>query len=160
MMLKTTIALAALVLTSGCAGTVSSVTRESAKDPAGTYDGSYLAKVNSRGGRQRMDHQWRSDCRAQQFAQTLTIRNSQVSWYWQSDVAVKGFINSAGEFRLENKLDGEIKGRGQMMSDGGVTAILQGQLDEDTMKGMFVYGVAQFNNHGCSYPVTFVKQTS
>ncbi len=142
---------------SGCAGTVSSMVRESDKDSAFTFDGNYTYAVDYPASRQTLGPGWFSDCRAEKYSSSLRIVNSEVLWRWNEDLVVTGFVDSRGRFRLEEALEKDIKGRGEALSDGSVTVILQGDVSEDTMKGLLVYGVAQFNNRGCSYPVAYSK---
>lgn len=146
---------AVIFMLGGCAGTVGFMVPESDKDPAFSFDGAYTLEVDHPGGRQEMSSGWFSKCQAEKITAGFTIKDSKISWPVNNSVA-EGFVNKNGEFRLEKLLDGEVKGT-TTLSDGSVTLILQGDVSENTMKGLLVYGVAQFTNRGCSYPVSYSK---
>lgn len=152
---KVTAALLLLLSISGCAGLVVSQVSESEKDQTFSYDGTYAGVVKHAGGRQEMGNRWFTKCSAQDFTARVTIKDSVVTWRWGDGVELQGFINAEGRFRIEQELERKTKGRTQIMSDGTVTAVLQGDLGSESMKGRFVYAVAQFNGNGCTYPVSF-----
>lgn len=145
------------LLISSCSGTLTSMVKESDKDPADSFDGDFVLTVKSPGGRQELGNGWFVKCGAHDFSDKLTIHKSKVGWRVDGKYAKVGFINADGKFRLEHPLDGDTKGIGLTMSDGSRTLILEGDLSEDTLKGRMTYGVAQFNNRGCSYRVTYAK---
>ncbi|MFK7994075.1 MAG: hypothetical protein AB8B87_08045 [Granulosicoccus sp.] len=140
----------------GCAGTVGSMVREADKDPAFSFDGNYLMTVDHPGGRQEMGSGWYIDCSGTRLESPLTIANSEISWQAGPESVVNGFIDSNGKFRLEQLLEDDIRSD-STLSDGSITLILQGDVSGDVMKGLLVYGVAQFTKKGCSYPVSYSK---
>lgn len=151
------IVLILVVFLQSCAGTVGSQVRESDKDASSSFDGMYAIEVDHPGGRQSLGSGWFNDCGARKFSSQLSIQNSNVSWKVSEDQVAQGYINSSGKFRLELPLDSDqdVRSTSEVLSDGGVTLILQGDLDDKTMKGLLVFGIGQFNGRGCGYPVTY-----
>jgi len=150
------LAIAMAVSIQACAGSVASIVKESEKDPDFGFDGVYDMVVDHPGGRQEMGSGWFTDCSPQSFKAQIRVANSEVKMRWRDDLTLEGFVNQAGKFRLEKQLaeDG-VKGRGTTLSDGTVTIILQGHIQDDVMKGVLEYGIAQFANRGCTYPVAY-----
>lgn len=141
----------------GCAGTVSSMIRASDKDPSFSFDGNYTFSVDYPASRQTLGPGWFANCRAEKSTGAINVVASEVFWPLLGDAVASGFIDSDGRFRVEQPLETEAKGSREVLSDGSATAILQGDISDDTMKGLLVYGLAQFNGRGCSYPVTYSK---
>jgi hypothetical protein len=131
--------------------------KESDKDASGRYDGTYALSVKHPGGRQQLGNNWYNNCSARTINGNLIIKDSKVTWKTSEDSEAQGYINSEGKFRLEQPLDPDqnAKGTGTVLSDGSITLILQGDLGNDKMKGLLVFGIAQFNKRGCGYPVTY-----
>lgn len=154
---KTAAILLLLAFVSGCAGVVTKQVSESDKDPSNSFDGTYLGVVKHPGGRQEMGSGWYTQCSARDFKARVTVRKSAIKWQWDDDNALTGFVDSEGRFRIEHELERKTTGRGSVMSDGTVTAVLQGDLRSKTMKGRFVFAVAQFAGNGCTYPVNFER---
>jgi len=68
---------------------------------------------------------------------------------------LRGFVDRNGRFRLEHKHEGKQKATNATMSDGTRTTILQGMLHHKTMSGRLIFGIAQFNNRGCTDPIEY-----
>jgi len=67
-----------------------------------------------------------------------------------------GFVDGAGNFRVEVPLDREAKAAGTSdvsINNGAVTVILTGSLAQQT--GLLTFGVAEFANAGCATSVTY-----
>ena len=139
----------------GCAGGVALAIKEQNKDPTNSYDGAYVATVKHPGGKQNMGRQWTSNCGPRDFNAPINVSDSEVSLRWNDDTTLEGFVDKDGRFRMEEPLSTPAKSRTTIMSDPSMTIILQGILSDDEMVGQLVYGVGQFNGHGCSYPVSY-----
>ena len=157
------VAVASLAVLAGCAGTVSRPVAESARDTSGRHDGLWTATVKSPGGRQNIER-WVFDCGAQDFAVPLSVDDGRIfvrSGIWQEATRDEPvYIDESGRFRMEIPSENVARagpGSDSQMSDGRVTYILQGRLDEEEPRGLFVYGVRQFVDRGCTYRVDFAR---
>jgi len=142
-------------LLSGCSslGVVKQVS-ENDKDPSFSYDGSYMASVNSRGGRQFLGNGWSIDCSARDFRTEISVNSSEVSWRF-GDEEIKAYVDRNGKFKLVAPLDAKLNVTGGTSSDDRMQAVLQGVIHADVMTGRFVYAASQFNGRGCTYPVSY-----
>ena len=141
-------------LTTGCAGGVSFAVKEQDKDLTNSYDGAYIATVKHPGGRQSMGNNWTNNCSAQDFTTQIQVAESEVTWRWDKDTLLQGYVDKDGRFRIEEGLGNTAKAN-TVMSDNSVSVILQGILNDEEMAGRLVYGMGQFNGRGCSYPVSY-----
>ena len=143
------------VLASGCAGGVSVAVKEQDKDPSNSYDGIYMATVDHPGGRQNMGNNWFNTCGAQDFASPISVKGSEVTWQWDEDTPIKGFVDTNGRFRINHPLGDVARATNTVLSNNSVTVVLQGVLNEDSMEGRLVFAMGQFNGRGCTYPVSY-----
>lgn len=136
---------------------VKKATKEDAKDPSFTYDGRYALEVDHPGGRQQLTGNWFINCSPRKFRNIISVKNSEVSYKWNEETTINGYVDRDGRFRLSQVMDWKTGVTGGVASDGQTSAVVQGVLNEDVMSGRLVYSQREHSGRGCSYPITYEK---
>jgi len=154
-LLKIGLVLAVCTIATGCAGMVASKVSDADKVQSDKFDGLWRAEITSGGGIQYVGTQGLR-CNSKQRGFTLAVNDGKVSV--SSGLPRSGGtanVNSQGKFRLEIPTKDEFKGGNFNVQKPGITLVVQGNLAENTQKGIFVIGMQQLNNEGCSSRVKF-----
>jgi len=131
---------------------------ESSRDTSGTFDGRWVASVESTAQSQHGPGNWKFDCddrSGERFG--ITVENGQATMPLMNRQNVT-YVNSNGQFRFEVPTEFEAQADGRSdssVNDGAITLILIGSLSDQ--KGSFTIGVAQFANNGCTSEMSYQR---
>ena len=142
---------------SACVSNVSSQVKESNKDQAGVYDGTWVAKVQKSPQRQTMPGNWIANCDGSAWNFTLRVNDGVISNNLRASRDTT-FVSSDGDFRFDIPVQTEAKARAGSEQTLGLTKqtlIVYGNLAK--AKGRFTTGVAEFGNSGCTAVIDFAR---
>ena len=140
----------------GCAGMVSKQVSDAQRDQSGKYDGIWHGKISGGGSIQYIGKQGLR-CSKQDATVHFAVKDGKLRVV--AGMSTRGGdtnVGIDGKFRLEIPTDQKYSGGGFNVQKPGVTLIVQGNLAENVKKGLYVVGMGQLNNEGCSYRVGFV----
>ncbi len=142
---------------SACVSNVSSQVKESSKDQSGTFDGTWVAKVQKSPKRQTMPGNWIANCDGSEWNFTLRVVDGVISHNLRASSDTT-FVSSDGDFRFDIPVQTQAKARAGSEQTLGLTRqtlIVYGNLAK--AKGRFTTGVAEFGNSGCTAIIDFAR---
>jgi len=146
----------------GCAGIVVNTVASEDKDQFGRFDGVWRGKIVGGGHIQYVGSQGLRCSKENRTAKFFVNEGKIHSDLGNSKDAGGTYISSEGKFRLEIPTTGEYRGSNFNVQDPSITIVIQGNLADNVRKGLYVAGMGQLNNEGCSYKVAFspIKRNS
>ena len=146
----------ALFLISSCSTTVLTPISDKDRDISGAYNGKWEVRQLQYKGVQTFGTD-RFNCEMRARWHVLVVEDGRGTLDYRGE-AYSGNINKEGKFRIEIPTTYEYKSStGLTGQQPAITLIFQGSLADDKLSGMYIEGMAQLNNQGCSAPIKFQR---
>jgi len=141
----------------GCAGMVAKEVSDEQRDTTGKFDGMWAGKIDDGGGIQYVGSQ---GMRCHPLKRTIRMRIVGGTLVVYSGMLTPNKtvnVDADGKFRLEVPTNHKYSGGSFNVQKPEITYVLQGELSGDWGDGLFVAGMQQLNNQGCSHRVAFKR---
>jgi len=158
--IRSVLALAAILVLSGCANTVSREVADNNRDTSGRYDGTWMVVILPAASIQTIE-QWRFQCDGMEGQFPVDVRDGKLFAAKDGDGFHQTNVSRKGKFRLNMPTADMFQESARSSASiyaSDVTYIVQGSLAGKQPSGYLTAGVAQFGNNGCTTKLQFELQ--